>query len=82
MADVTMTEAQFLGALGDSVLNLLNTLIEEFEREADSLFYGQDVADFLYEKGANLQAKFQAKIDVLESGLTFAESQAQEAQSE
>lgn len=76
MADVTMTEAQFLGHLGESVLSTLNALIEEFEREGRQLFYGQDVADFLYEKGANLQAKFQAKIDVLESGLTFEESEA------
>lgn len=75
MADVTMTEAQFLGALGDATLNVLNTLIEEFEHEAASLFTGQSVADFLYEKGANLQAKFQAKINVLESGVSFEESE-------
>ncbi len=78
MADVTMTEAQFVGHLGEATLNVLNVLIEEFEREGLQLFYGQDVADFLYEKGANLQAKFQAKIDVLESGLTFEESEAQD----
>lgn len=78
MADVTLTEAQLVHAMGEAVLSTLNTLIEEFEREADSLFYGQAVADFLYEKGANLQAKFQAKINVLESGLTFAESEEQD----
>ena len=76
MADVTMTEAQLVAAMGEAALGVLNTLIETFEDEADSLFTGQSVADFLYERGANLQAKFQAKINVLESGVPFEESQA------
>jgi len=77
MADVTMTEAQFLGALGEAVLNTLSTLIDNFEQEGDSLFTGDSVAEFLYDRGAGLQAKFQAKIDVLESGVTFEESEVQ-----
>lgn len=77
MADVTMTEAQLVAAMGEAVLNTLNTLVTKFDQEADEIFLGQDIADFLYVKGESLQATFQAKINVLESGVTFAESEVQ-----
>lgn len=82
MAEMVVTEAQLVGAMGDAALAALNRLIQNFAQEGDSLFYGSDVAEYLYERATSLQEDFQAKIDLLESGLTVAEVQAQEGETE
>lgn len=63
MANITLSEAEYLRDLGQMVLETLGSAIDAFEAEADSVFTGQGVADFLYEKAVNLRAKYQKRIN-------------------
>lgn len=68
MATVTLKESVYFHDLGTMVLHTLNSIIAEFEENADEIFTGDAVADLMVEKGAALHAKFQARINELEQG--------------
>ena len=67
MANITLSEAEYLRDLGTIVLGTLERVVEYYDESDTETFTGREVADFLYGKAVNLQVKYQARINELEA---------------